>query len=569
MPLDPNIPLQVAQPPPLQDPLTRVLTLREMMQRQQLQAAQAQEYQQRITQQQRQIDADQFLAKAYSDNLKTAPDGTVSVDYGGVKRTIATDGRYGSKIIDVDKEDQAALKASIEKQDAAIKLAATHAQRAGELLGAVDDAPTPEAKAHFLKGAQAQAKAEGLPLPPDLDVPAYTPDMDAHIHVLAQAAMDRSKQLKAHLDQSKEIRDQLTFETQQPAVKAKALNEQIAAAAPQLAQASSQTEWDSILTQYPGVKGAVGSMWSPAAAKKAAMLAVPVKEQPQYQLERQAVEDMTTAQPADWDQRINTAIKDPKLQQAAKAQIANILASPPPDLKNPGSKAKAALEVISKAQAEEATTNRELGLIGPRTQAQVNAEVQKQVQLAKLSPDAFGGIADTRSRTAAQTQYEKDSKDYADKIGAAKQLQDFVAAAQSGNKAAPGLIGIAELRQLVNRVNRQELEAVSGSAGSAYDRLQGMLGKLTEGQPIPPAVLKDIASISRTTEQAARRTYEYKVNVTNQTYGAKAKPIDLGASPQTQSGAGIAATHTLNGRGIGLDPKTNRWVYVDNGQPAQ
>jgi hypothetical protein len=158
---------------------------------------------------------------------------------------------------------------------------------------------------------------------------------------------------------------------------------------------------------------------------------------------------------------------------------------------------------------------------------EVQGEVNKQLALARISPDAFAPVQDRASRQAAITNYEKDSKEYADKVGAAQQLQDFVAAAQSGNKAAPGLIPITAVRGLVNRVNRQELESVSGSAGSILDRIEGKIGSLKEGQPIPPDVLKDLSSIGKTMASAARRAYEYKVQVTNKTYGSKATPIDL------------------------------------------
>ena len=115
-------------------------------------------------------------------------------------------------------------------------------------------------------------------------------------------------------------------------------------------------------------------------------------------------------------------------------------------------------------------------------------------------------------------------------------------AAQSGNKAAPGLIPIAEVRQLVNRLNRHELQSVSSSAGSAYDRLQGFLGKYTEGQPIPPQVLSDTKAISQIMQQAARRTYEYKVQLNRQIYGSKAQPVDLDNGSQ-------AGTVVYNGGG--------------------
>lgn len=127
----------------------------------------------------------------------------------------------------------------------------------------------------------------------------------------------------------------------------------------------------------------------------------------------------------------------------------------------------------------------------------------------------------------------KAGQDYAQAAGDAARIKDFVAAAQSGNKAAPGLIPLTELRGIVNRVNRNELDAISSSAGSAYDRVQGFFGKYTEGQSIPPAVLKDTASIADTMANAAQRTYGMKLNTINTNYGSKFEPVRAGgALPQ-------------------------------------
>jgi hypothetical protein len=178
-----------------------------------------------------------------------------------------------------------------------------------------------------------------------------------------------------------------------------------------------------------------------------------------------------------------------------------------------------ALSPLRTAQA----VNTEKALLPMRVQQQLDIEMGK----AKLAPDSFNSIIDPRARAAAESDYAKDSKEYADKVSAALQLKDFVTAAQGGNKAAPGLIPIAEVRQLLNRVNRQELQGVSSSAGNAFDRVQGFLGKWTEGQPIPPAVLKDTLAISDVMQNAARRGYEFKVQVNNKTHGGNVKPIDL------------------------------------------
>ncbi len=194
-------------------------------------------------------------------------------------------------------------------------------------------------------------------------------------------------------------------------------------------------------------------------------------------------------------------------------------------------------------------------------------EVQKQIEIAKNSPDAFAPVVDPRSRMQAIGNYEKDSKEYADKVADAQRLKDFIAAAQSGNKAAPGLIPMSEVRMLVNRVNRQELQGVSSAAGSAKDRVEGFLGKWTEGQPIPPAILKDTAAIADTMAAAARRTYEYKVQVTNNTYGSKAKPIDF-QQPATPAAQYVREAQGPNGHTIG-QKADGGWYDIQTGQKVQ
>lgn len=157
----------------------------------------------------------------------------------------------------------------------------------------------------------------------------------------------------------------------------------------------------------------------------------------------------------------------------------------------------------------------------------VQEEAAKQVAMAANSPEAFGSIVNPRERTQAQQNYERDSKDYADKVSAARQLKDFVAAAESGNKAAPGLIPLAELRQIVSRVNQAELRMAGSGAGSVMDKVQGWLGGHVEGQPIPPDVLKGIKEISSLQARAARSNYATKVAITNKTFGSKVQPIEL------------------------------------------
>jgi hypothetical protein len=193
----------------------------------------------------------------------------------------------------------------------------------------------------------------------------------------------------------------------------------------------------------------------------------------------------------------------------------------------------------------------------------VNEQVQAEIEKSKQAPGAFSSVVDPALRTRAIADFEKSSNDYADKLGAAEQLQDFVRAAQSGNKVAPGLIPIAEVKQLLNRVNRNELQSVSSSAGSAFDRLQGFFNKWTEGQPIPPAVLKDTATIANTMANAAERTYQNKVAINRQVYGSKAQPITL-PNDRTPAPAAVppAVASALKSVGAGIHTLSDGSVWI-------
>lgn len=178
-----------------------------------------------------------------------------------------------------------------------------------------------------------------------------------------------------------------------------------------------------------------------------------------------------------------------------------------------------------------------------KVREQVDAEVQK----AKLSPDAFAGVFDPVARNRAEAQYQKDSEDYADKAGAARQLQDFVQSVQSGNKAAATMLPMVQVRTLLNRVTRPELQGVSTQAGSAYDRIQGTLSGLKEGQPIPKDLLPDIATVAGVMENAAQNTYHNKVAILRTTYGIDNNKLQPVALPPYQP-AGTVLMKAPNGQ---------------------
>lgn len=158
--------------------------------------------------------------------------------------------------------------------------------------------------------------------------------------------------------------------------------------------------------------------------------------------------------------------------------------------------------------------------------AHVQQAVQTQLAVAKNSPEAFSGITDPTERHRAEQSYEKISMDAAGQVGDSKKLQDFVKAAQSGNKAAGALIPLAEIRAIVNRVNTTELKS-AGAPGDIVDKGIGVLNGWTKGVPMSPEGLKAVADLANVTQQAIGNKYKAQVDVLNKTYGGKAQPVDL------------------------------------------
>jgi hypothetical protein len=93
----------------------------------------------------------------------------------------------------------------------------------------------------------------------------------------------------------------------------------------------------------------------------------------------------------------------------------------------------------------------------------------------------------------------------------ANTIRDMVGMADAGNKMSAQMLpleGALEITtaQGVHRINRTEVEQFAG-AGSLFDRVQGELGKLTQGQPIPPNIRSDIRKLADAQEASAYHSY--------------------------------------------------------------
>jgi hypothetical protein len=169
-------------------------------------------------------------------------------------------------------------------------------------------------------------------------------------------------------------------------------------------------------------------------------------------------------------------------------------------------------EQIGKPAGMKAAQAVEVETAAKKAQAEVPARIAGEVGAAKakaaLSGGAFANIIDEVQRNRQIAENDKNTQAYTDKLNASQQLVSTIDAAQKGNKAAPGLVAIQELRGFLNRLNATELKSVSSAAGSIADRVQGKISGLTAGEPIPANVLQDMKALAVIQQQAAKRAYD-------------------------------------------------------------
>lgn len=206
-----------------------------------------------------------------------------------------------------------------------------------------------------------------------------------------------------------------------------------------------------------------------------------------------------------------------------------------------------------------------------RVPAEVIAAVQTEAAKARLAPGAVGGIPDPAMQREAMQQADLADKNWTDKAASGATLRSTVQLAEEGNKAAPPMATIDQLRMAVNRVNRQELEQVSG-AGNLYDRVSGWLGGWTEGQPIPPAILKDMGALANASDKTADTMRGVAYRNINQRYGAKFadNTADLRKTMggQARVPAAVAAVLKNAGPGIHTLSDGSKWMKAADGSIA-
>lgn len=174
---------------------------------------------------------------------------------------------------------------------------------------------------------------------------------------------------------------------------------------------------------------------------------------------------------------------------------------------------------------------------GTLSVSQAEQSIRQKTFDATYGPNAQQtGLAGVRPNLVgpASAAFEKAGTEYATASGAADAMQTVIDLAQKGNKEANSnlpLVGVETLNALngIKRINGAEI-AQYGNAGSLLDKIQGKIGSLTVGKPIPQDVLDDIRELHTTIAQQAGTTYQRKVQVTNQTYGSKFQPVQFTSS---------------------------------------
>lgn len=140
---------------------------------------------------------------------------------------------------------------------------------------------------------------------------------------------------------------------------------------------------------------------------------------------------------------------------------------------------------------------------------------------------------------AAQGDYQKSLTELNNSAADSQRLHNLIAAAQGGNKAAPALVPIAEIRGFLNRINGTELRSVSSQAGSLADQIQGWVQGKTEGQPVPPEILKATDELATLQTQQAEQKHAGGVKAINIARGENFTPrtaADLGYGGPSKTG---------------------------------
>lgn len=189
-------------------------------------------------------------------------------------------------------------------------------------------------------------------------------------------------------------------------------------------------------------------------------------------------------------------------------------------------------------------------------QARANIEAAmargSNAALASVPPHLIGPATDAATKAG---------QDYAQAQSVSQRLSAMVDAAKKGNVVSYQLIPEEGALQMVtsqgiHRINMAEIQNYGG--GSAWQKLQGHIGKQLSGKSIPDSVLDDMVEMQRIQAKGARSKYENSLKTINQNYGSTFKAVDMERGGNQGGGqeAPKGATHT----GIGSADKKKHWL---------
>lgn len=184
------------------------------------------------------------------------------------------------------------------------------------------------------------------------------------------------------------------------------------------------------------------------------------------------------------------------------------------------------------------------------------------------SNDALRGV-EPKLRTQATSQAQKVGAEYQNAQRAADDLESMIHLIHSGNKAAGSnlpIVGVGALNAIngIKRFNRTEIEQYGG-AGSLLDRIQGKIGKIVEGKPIPDDVLKDIEEMHKTLRDNSEKTYRSQLEGINHNYHSNFTPP--AKAVKVEAGIPDAVKKALSGAGAGLHTLSDgsKWLTAADG----
>lgn len=194
-----------------------------------------------------------------------------------------------------------------------------------------------------------------------------------------------------------------------------------------------------------------------------------------------------------------------------------------------------AKKILDEAAEYAAAPGKAAAVSAAEVPSRISAAVQTEIAKSRLAPGAVAGIMDPVLQRQAITEANKANDEYQGKVGDAQRLQQFVDASRSGNQAASAMIPIAEVREIVNRVNSQELQAAGGGV-SMWRKVSNWAATAAEGKPTD-ATLSDIEQLGKMMQGAADRTRRGKLQGINTNMGAKF-PLEAPEVPAAAAGGG-------------------------------